>query len=137
MVDAIHEAMRVMKHGLRTTFDRVGLSWEQFLTLHLIATLPSPTSSSLAKCLNVSPPTVSASLNHLDGAGFVTRRRSERDRRAVELHLTARGRSAEAQVWRAMARFTLAAARAMSADSLQTAARTLHEMCVHAGESAR
>ena len=133
IVSAIHEAVQVMKRRLQTTFDREGITWEQFITLHVVSSFPSSSSSALAKCLSVSQPTVCVSLDHLESAGLIVRKRSTKDRRAVEVLVTPRGRRTENRVWREMEHSTLAAARSMSSDQLQAAARTLHELCQNIG----
>lgn len=129
IVSAIHEAVQVMKRSLRPTFRREGLTWEQFLTLHLLSGLPNPSSSSVAKHLSVSQPTVCVSIDHLEAAGLVARRRSEKDHRAVELHVTARGRQVEVRIWRQMRRLTLKAAEKVPSEAVEATARTLHELC--------
>jgi MarR family transcriptional regulator for hemolysin len=62
----------------------------------------------------VSAPTVCANIDQLEDAGLVRRHRSERDRRAVELSLTPRGRKVEARVWSEIATVMAEAAHGLS-----------------------
>jgi DNA-binding MarR family transcriptional regulator len=128
LVSAVDETMKVMMHRLRPVLKNEGITWEQFLTLHLVSRLHPASSVAIAKHLSVSQPTVCVSIDHLETAGLIARRRSERNRRMVELCVTARGRRVEARIWEQMRSLILEAAGNTPLDELSAAARVLHEL---------
>jgi DNA-binding MarR family transcriptional regulator len=81
----------------------------QIRALFQLAKEPETTAGSLAKHADVSPATMTAMLDHLEKDGMVARRRSETDRRQVNVSLTDRGaklleakRAVWEQRWREM-----------------------------------
>ena len=99
LVNSVHEVMRSVVHRLQPALENEGISTGQFWALHLVSSLRSASLSTVARHLSVSAPTVCANVDQLEAAGLVTRHRSDRDRRAVELALTAKGRKVEARIW--------------------------------------
>lgn len=82
------------------------LSMRQFIYLDLIGRLSNPTPTELARALQVSKPTVSVAINHLEEAGYVRKVQSDEDRRSYHLHLSEKGEQfsrAHANVHRAIA----------------------------------
>jgi DNA-binding MarR family transcriptional regulator len=67
------------------------LSLRQFIYLDLIARLGNPTPTELARALEVSKPTVSVAIDHLEEAGYVRKVQSDEDRRSYHLHLSEKG----------------------------------------------
>ncbi len=68
-----------------------GLTGPQLTTLQTIARLQPVTAGAVARQIHLGQPTLTGVLNRLERQGLVQRSRGERDRRAVELRLTAEG----------------------------------------------
>lgn len=128
LVTGVHEAMRSVLHRMHPTLESEGISMGQFWALHLVSSLNSASLSAVARHLAVSAPTVCASVDQLEASGLVTRHRSERDRRAVEILLTAKGRKVEARVWSEIGRTMSDAARGLPREDVATAVRVFHEL---------
>ncbi|MGC2204935.1 MAG: MarR family transcriptional regulator, partial [Thermoplasmata archaeon] len=128
LVSSVHEVMRSVLHRIHPTLDAEGISMGQFWALHLVSSLRSTSLSEVARHLFVSAPTVCANIDQLEAAGLVTRHRSERDHRAVELSLTPKGRRVEARVWGRMARMMTDVAEDLPREDLATAVRVFREM---------
>ena len=71
-----------------------GLSVPQFRALALLDRFPTATLSAVAEYMGTSQPSASRLITGLVSKGFVTRRECSKDRRQINLVLTARGRSA-------------------------------------------
>ena len=65
-----------------------GLSRNQALTIKALLLSPSAHASELARSLYLSPVTLVRILDHLEEQGFITRTRSKKDRRVVNIELT-------------------------------------------------
>ncbi|MGI0130085.1 MAG: MarR family winged helix-turn-helix transcriptional regulator [Thermoplasmata archaeon] len=128
LVASVHEVMRSVLHRAHPTLEAEGISIGQFWALHLVSSLRSASVSTVARHLAVSAPTVCVNVDQLEAAGLVTRHRSERDRRAVELSLTAKGRRVEARVWAQIGRLMAAAARHLSSEDVATAVHVFREL---------
>src|SRR5208282_2414745 len=113
-----------------------GISMGQFWALHLVSSLRAASVSTVARHLSVSAPTVCASVDSLEAAGLVTRHRSERDHRAVELSLTGKGRKVEARVWSRIGRLMGEAAEGLSPEDVTTAVRVFQAMNLRLDPSA-
>jgi DNA-binding MarR family transcriptional regulator len=70
-----------------------GLTMSQIHYLDMIHHLRGPTLSGLARRLQVSKPTVTVAVETLVGKGYVRKVRSQQDKRILNVHLTARGRT--------------------------------------------
>jgi DNA-binding MarR family transcriptional regulator len=70
-----------------------GLSHHQIRALFHLAKEPEVTAGCLAKHAELSPASMTAMLDQLEREGYVTRRRSETDRRQVLVALTDQGRA--------------------------------------------
>ncbi len=70
-----------------------GLSPSLMAIIDFVATSPQCGVKEIAKGLQLSAPTVSVSVRHLEDAGFLERQPHPRDKRAVQLSLTEKGRS--------------------------------------------
>jgi DNA-binding MarR family transcriptional regulator len=99
LVTSVQEVLRSILRRVHPTLDAEGISMGQFWALHLVSSLRSTSVSAVARHLSLSAPTVCASIDQLEAAGLVVRHRSERDRRAVELTLSPKGRKVESRVW--------------------------------------
>ncbi|MGA8302922.1 MAG: MarR family transcriptional regulator [Thermoplasmata archaeon] len=128
LATSVHEVMRSVLHRMHPALETEGISMGQFWALHLVSSLRSASVSTVARHLSVSAPTVCANVDQLEAAGLVTRHRSERDRRAVALLLTAKGRRVEARVWTRIGRLMGDAARDLPRADVATAVRVFREM---------
>ncbi|HTW76726.1 MAG TPA: MarR family transcriptional regulator [Thermoplasmata archaeon] len=134
LAESIHGLMRGVLHELQPTLEREGLTMGRFWMLHLISTLDSPTLTRVSRHLAVSGPAACGALDGLEDAGLIARRRSEKDRRVVELVPTAHGRRAEAAVRRDIGRALGDAADGIRPEDLRTTAATLATISSRLGE---
>lgn len=128
LVAGVHEAMGSVLHRLHPALEAEGISLGQFWALHLVSGLRSASVSTVARHLFVSAPTVCATVDQLEAAGLLTRRRSERDHRTVELCLTPKGRKVESRVWGRIGRLMAEAARDLPPEDVATALRVFSEL---------
>ena len=128
LVNSVHDVMRVVVRHLQPALAEEGISSGQFWTLHLVSSLRSASLSTVARHLSLSAPTVCANMDQLVSAGLVTRHRSDRDRRAVELSLTAKGRKVESRVWARIGEFMDIAARGLPPEDIATTVRVFREL---------
>lgn len=70
-----------------------GLTTPQLVVMLTIQTLSKPVASDIARNVSLSQATVTHILNRLEFHGLVTRTRSERDKRRVNISLTAEGKA--------------------------------------------
>jgi len=126
---SVHDIItQVVMHRLRPSLKRAGVSWEQFLTLHIVSSHRSTSVSDVAQHLGISPPTACVSVDRLEALGLVQRKRTEQNRRTVEIRITPRGRSIERRVWTQIGRLTTLAAEGTPASDIETAARVLRRL---------
>jgi len=128
LADLIHVVVRASLHRIHPTLEEEGITMGQFWALHLVSSLSSASVGTVARRLGVTAPSACASIDQLEGAGLVRRRRSVKDRRAVELSLTPRGRRVEGRVWRDVAGLIGGASDRVSADDLTTTVRVFREI---------
>lgn len=87
----------MLNHALERVSSRtdrdVGITAQQRLALRCVGKFPGMTAGQLASVLHLDPGTVSAALRRLEAKGLLERRRDPRDRRRVNLGLTAAGRA--------------------------------------------
>ena len=114
LIDLVHEVLGASLRELHPTLTKEGITMGQFWAIHTVSSLQGASVSTVARYLGVSAPTVCANIDQLEDAGLVRRHRSERDRRAVELSLTPRGRKVEARVWSEIATVMAEAAHGLS-----------------------
>ncbi len=100
----------------------------QFWGLHVVSRFGPTSVRSVADHLLVSAPTACTNLDALVRAGLLERRRSEADRRVVEVALTPRGRRAEARVGRAIARMMDEGTRRIPRHDLEVAGRVFRSL---------
>ena len=126
---AFKRAMVAMRRLRGRETHRSGqLSYAQWSLLHHVAQEGGSSARELADLADLAPATVTQMLESLEGAGLITRSRSEQDRRVVLSSLTAEGaeviRRRHAQMeprWRA-------ALEDFSPEELVTAARVLNRL---------
>jgi DNA-binding MarR family transcriptional regulator len=128
LVDSVHGILKSVLRRAHPALAEEGISMGQFWALHMISSLGPAPLGTIARGLGVSAPTVCAKIDELEGAGLVARQRSERDRRVVELSLTAKGRRTEARVWGWIGRMMGEAAVDLPREDLATAIRVFHEI---------
>ena len=80
-----------LNRRLRKELGPLGITGGQAALLWAIRSKPEIGVRELAELEGVSPPAMTAYVDRLEAAGLVARRRSERDRRRVELALTEEG----------------------------------------------
>lgn len=91
IVASIRRIIRAIDLQSRRLQDRHALTGPQLATLREAQKLEDPTIGALARAVHLSQPTVSGIVSRLEGSGLVARRRSEGDRRAVVIDVTAAG----------------------------------------------
>jgi len=128
LIASVHEVMRSLLHRIHPALEAEGISMGQFWALHLVSSLRSASVSTVARHLSVSAPSVCANVDQLEAAGLVTRQRSVRDRRAVDLSLTPKGRKVEARVWGRIGRLMTEAAENLPPEDVAAAVRVFREL---------
>lgn len=91
---ALRRILRATEIGSRQLATTTGLTPSQLLVLREIAARDQATPSSVASALKFSQATITAVVDRLVASGFVTRQRSERDKRQFILGATDQGREA-------------------------------------------
>jgi MarR family transcriptional regulator, organic hydroperoxide resistance regulator len=128
LVNSVHGLMRSVLHRLQPALEQEGITKEQFWSLHVVSSLQPTSLSTVARHLSVSAPTICANIDQLEEAGLVTRHRSDRDRRAVDLSLTPKGRKVESRVWGLIARLMSEAAEGLPPKDVATSIRVFQEL---------
>lgn len=128
LVHSVHEMMRAVTHHIQPTLADEGISTGQFWALHLVSSLQSASVSAVARHLAVSAPTVCTSVDLLEAQGLVSRRRSDEDRRSVELTLTPKGRRVEARIWARIGQLMHQAAQGLPVEDIATSVRVFEEL---------
>jgi DNA-binding MarR family transcriptional regulator len=93
ILDSIRRIVQLLRRSANTTEKRVGLSSAQLFVLHKLADVQCLSVGEMAERTLTSQSSVSEVVQKLVTGGFVTRTRSARDARSVELSLTDAGRS--------------------------------------------
>ncbi len=124
LVELVHHVMKGALRHVQPTLNSEEISMGQFWALHTVSSLDSASLGTVARTLNLSPPTVCANIDALEESGLVRRHRSEKDRRSIEISLTPRGRRVEARVWREVSAVISGAARGVPGSDLATSIRT-------------
>lgn len=91
VANGLRPALLHLNRRLRRELTPLGITGGQASLLWAIRSSPRISLRELAETEGVSPPAMTAYVDRLEGAGLVERRRSEHDRRRVELVLTAEG----------------------------------------------
>jgi MarR family transcriptional regulator, organic hydroperoxide resistance regulator len=123
LVESVHRTMKSVFRHLSPALGDEGISMGQFWTLHTISSLDVAPLGAIARGLGVSSPTLCATVDELEAAGFVARHRSDKDRRVVELSLTPKGRRTESRIWVRVGGLMGVAARDLPPEDLKTAIR--------------
>jgi DNA-binding MarR family transcriptional regulator len=88
----IRQALASLSRAAEAEMKLCGLTSVQWAPLMIISRGGNPTAASLARDLNTDTGAMTRMLDRLEAKGLLTRRRSETDRRVVELALTELGR---------------------------------------------
>jgi DNA-binding MarR family transcriptional regulator len=91
VANGLRPALLHLNRQLRRELAPLGITGGQAALLYAIRTHPGIGVRELAVLEGVSAPAVTAAVDRLAAAGLLARRRSERDRRRVELELTDEG----------------------------------------------
>lgn len=119
---ALHDATRAIVGSYRPLLDAAGLTYSQYLVMIVLWEQEVPVAvGSLCERLHLDSGTLSPMLKRMETRGLITRTRSLRDERAVEIACTARGHSLKERV--AAAQVQVCAATGMDAERI-TALRT-------------
>lgn len=94
----IHDVARLLREDFAGRARELGLTQARWRTLVLLSKMEGCSQIALARALNVRAITLGRSIDRLVAAGIVERRAAPRDRRAVELHLTAQSKSTVARL---------------------------------------
>ena len=114
-----------LNRRLRKELAPLGVTGGQASLLWAIRTAPGIGVRELAEREGVSPPAMTAYVDRLEAAGLVARRRSERDRRRVELELTEDGARVLRSVRSRRTAWLAARLRRLEADELEAIDRAL------------
>lgn len=94
----IHDVARLLREDFAGRACELRLTQARWRTLMVLAKMEGCSQVTLARALNVRAITLGRSIDRLEAAGLVERRADPRDRRAVELHLTAPSKSTVARL---------------------------------------
>lgn len=128
LIESVHHVVKASLNRVQPTLSTEGITMGQFWALHTVSALESASLNTVARYLGVSSPTLCASLDQLEASGLVRRTRSAKDRRAIELTLTPRGRKVEVRVWEEVARVMSVAAQDLSPTDLAAAQRVFLQL---------
>lgn len=93
----LYAAAHAMSRAYRLLLGEIGLTYPQYLTLLALWEADGQNVSELGQRLRLDSGTLTPVLKRMEGAGLVTRARSRRDEREVEVRLTERGRALQAE----------------------------------------
>ncbi len=99
----LYRTVAAIMPRFRLIFLEVGLTEQQWRVLRVLWDLNDVVFRELADLTLIAPPSLVGVIDRLETRGLVSRRRSTSDRRAVDISLTAEGRSIEKQVMPAVA----------------------------------
>jgi MarR family transcriptional regulator, organic hydroperoxide resistance regulator len=124
----IHGMIRVLMSRLQPIVEAEGISKGQFWAMHTVSDMGVASVNDVARRLAVSPPSMCVTVDQLEEAGLVTRNRSSRDRRTVEVSLTPKGLKVEARVWALIERDVARAIGGLPRSEVATTTRVISEM---------
>ena len=100
----LYRTLDAIMPRFRRIFLDAGLTEQQWRVLRVLWDRNEVVFRELADLTLIAPPSLVGVIDRLETRGLVSRRRSTSDRRAVDISLTAEGRSIEKQVMPAVAR---------------------------------
>jgi MarR family transcriptional regulator, organic hydroperoxide resistance regulator len=128
LAKSIHDIILSVLRQIQPTVEAEQISKGQFLAMHVLSSMNAASVSDVARHLAIKAPTVCVTVDQLEEAGLVTRQRSARDHRTVEVSLTPKGRRVEARVWTRIGRRIAEAAGDLPPDDLAAAIRVFREL---------
>ena len=131
LLNSVLEVVRWMNHDLHPALEAEGLTKGEYWALHLVSSLESASISTVARHLALSAPTVCENVDGLEARGLLVRHRSARDRRTVDLEVTAKGRRVEARIWPQVNATIARAILGISREDLATATRVFEQIARH------
>jgi DNA-binding MarR family transcriptional regulator len=130
----IHRLGMVARKRFATRMESMGLSVRMWGVLNVLDAEGALTQHALGRCVGIDPSSMVSTIDELEEAGLVERRRHPSDRRAHAMHLTPKGREALVR-GRTLAR---GAQEELLAPLSATERKQLHEMllrvALHADE---
>lgn len=94
----IYSASLAIQRTYKPMLDAMGITYPQYLVLHLLWNEDGQTVGHLARQLDLEPSTLTPLLKRLEAAGHVTRARNPENERQVLIHVTEKGRALQAEV---------------------------------------
>jgi len=125
---SVHQTILLLLRHIQPAVQAEGISKGQFWALHVLTSLPTASVSAVAKHLAVTAPAVCVTVDQLEAAGLVTRQRSIKDHRTVEVSLTPKGRRVEARVWTRIGRRIAEVAGDLQPEEVETTVRVFQEL---------
>jgi DNA-binding MarR family transcriptional regulator len=104
IVDMLHDATLTVRARLRSELEPAGLTMCQFWLLHRIIEEETTTAGHLATAEDLTPGTVSVTVDQLVRDGYVLRKPATNDRRVVSLVASPKGRSSVEGIWNRVGR---------------------------------
>lgn len=101
-IQRAHSAVMGAVNRVLTPF---GLRRASYSVLSVVVETPGLRQADVAQVLAIEPPNLVQIVDHLETAGWITRRRAEDDKRAFELHPTLAGRAQYTEARGALAAF--------------------------------
>jgi DNA-binding MarR family transcriptional regulator len=95
---ALYTASKTAGNAYRSLLAPLGLTYPQYLVMLAIWADDGLTVAEVGAAVDLETSTLSPLLKRLEQAGFISRRRDDRDERVVRLHLTPAGTRLENQV---------------------------------------
>jgi DNA-binding MarR family transcriptional regulator len=92
---ALYAASRAVTARYRPMLDAIGLTYPQYLVMMVLWESDGASVGTLCDRLYLDSGTLTPLITRLESAGLVDRRRSRRDARVVDVHLTAAGKRLE------------------------------------------
>lgn len=92
IIDNLRRVFQVVNEQSKKVERETGLTGPQLWAIKVIAEAAPIKVSELARSMYLHPATVVGILDRLEGRGFVSRNRSQEDRRVVEIELTSQGK---------------------------------------------
>jgi MarR family transcriptional regulator, organic hydroperoxide resistance regulator len=94
---SLYAASMAVIRTYKPLLDQLGITYPQYLVLHVLWEKNDHTVGTIAERLDLEPSTVTPLVKRLAAAGFLTRERNPEDERQVLVRLTARGRKLREQ----------------------------------------
>lgn len=121
-------AQKKLIAAVKRDFQKVGITHENYITLHFIYENPGITQAELAAINDKDRNVIVKTIDRLEGAGLVQRVRSTDDRRAFALHITEAGTEIIHEYWDQLVLRQTEALHMLSAEEQDTLNRLLDKI---------